>query len=61
MLIVDIKHKIGLDGFSEQDLPYQCPHCKTELLMDNAIGFGEYTKGCVEIINETKSINWGRV
>jgi hypothetical protein len=42
---IDIKHRIVLDGFVEQDLPYQCPICNTELTAKETIGFGNYPKG----------------
>ena len=42
---IDIKHRISLNGFIEQDLPYQCPECREELTVKNIIGFGEYPKG----------------
>jgi hypothetical protein len=45
MLEIDSKYKICLDGFEEQDLPYQCPDCNTELTPKNCVGFGEYPKG----------------
>jgi hypothetical protein len=42
MFNLNPKHKILLDGFIEQDLPYQCPECNTELTIHNTIGFGTY-------------------
>ena len=45
MFIINAEHKIGLDGFIEQDLPYQCPECNTELDVKNMIGFGDYPHG----------------
>ena len=42
---IDIKHKKNLSGFTEQDLPFQCPSCSTELDVSHIIGFGEYPKG----------------
>ena len=42
---IDIKHRINLSGFVEQDFPYQCPECQTELSVKNVIGFGDYPKG----------------
>ena len=42
---IDIKHIRNLNGFIEQDLPYQCPECNKELDVLDTIGFGEYPKG----------------
>lgn len=42
---IDIKHRILLSGFIEQDNPYQCPECEEELSAVNIIGFGDYPKG----------------
>lgn len=33
------------DGYSEQDRPFQCPECETEMTMEHCIGIGEYPKG----------------
>lgn len=33
------------NGFIEQDYPYQCPECNTELEMKDCLGAGEYPKG----------------
>ena len=45
MIEIETKHKILLDGFIEQDLPWQCPECGEEMLVNNVIGFGSYPKG----------------
>lgn len=45
MFEVDIKYRIELNGFTEQDKPYCCPECGTELNVSDMIGFGEYPKG----------------
>lgn len=42
---IDPKYKIILSGFTEQDLPYQCPECSTEMFASNMIGFGDYPSG----------------
>jgi len=42
---IDKKHRISLEGFEEQSLPYQCPDCRTELEVKHIIGFGNYPKG----------------
>jgi rubredoxin len=39
------EHKISLEGFMEQPLPYQCPVCKTEMKSINMVGFGTFPKG----------------
>lgn len=41
---IDPKYKIILSGFTEQDLPYQCPECNTEMFASNMIGFGDYPR-----------------
>ena len=45
MFEIDIRYRIGLDGFTEQDMPYQCPVCNMELMVGDVIGFGDYPKG----------------
>lgn len=45
MIEIDPKHKIMLDGFVEQDMPYQCPNCNVDLGPQSIIGFGDYPKG----------------
>ena len=42
---IDKKYKILLDGFVEQDRPYQCPECNQEMEAKHIIGFGSYPKG----------------
>jgi len=42
---IDPKHMIGLDGFTEQGMPYQCPECNQELRISDMIGMGLYPKG----------------
>ena len=44
---IDIKYKIDLDGFAEQDFPWQCPEseCNTEMETKDIIGFGSYPQG----------------
>jgi predicted RNA-binding Zn-ribbon protein involved in translation (DUF1610 family) len=36
---------IDMSAFLEQDFPFQCPACETDLNMNNAVGVGEYPKG----------------
>ena len=43
--MINKNHRISLEGFKEQDLPYQCPECFKELTMENTIGFGKYPSG----------------
>jgi len=45
MFEIDLKYKISLEAFIEQDLPYQCPSCCTELKTQHMIGFGTYPQG----------------
>lgn len=42
---IDLKHKISLEGFTEQPLPWQCPECREELDITHVIGFGLYPLG----------------
>ena len=39
--------KIILDGFIEQDIPFQCPECNYDMLgaTKYIIGYGDYPKG----------------
>jgi len=45
MIDIDIKHKIDLDGFTEQEFPWQCPDCDHEMEAKDIIGFGSYPQG----------------
>ncbi len=42
---IDSKHKISLEGFTEQPLPWQCPNCSEEMDAKSIIGFGLYPLG----------------
>jgi hypothetical protein len=42
---IDTKYKIGLDGFIEQEFPWECPDCSYEMNAKDIIGFGSYPIG----------------
>ena len=47
---IDIKYKIDLDGFAEQDFPWQCPEseCNTEMETKDILLVSEYSKNWVK-------------
>lgn len=35
-------YQINVEGFREQDIPYECPECSFYMDKEDIIGYGEY-------------------